>query len=224
MTVLQFGSSSGQSAREGRPFRGDSRLSSNLEHVAFRKMQISELFPSITWQESLDGVDFKPSWAQNKVSFLASVEQNVLKASGADELLQAFSGRECFGFVSKSGGLRARRGVQYPWKDGSVFQWIVGVWRVTFQAPAQRSDGYVRGEASRGAEPASRLITEEIFFVLRFPVSAFASKPSSGKACKGPNGSTFKRHLNKWPSRSPVKRKKTGLSLSCHSSQPLENS
>lgn len=89
----------------------------------------------------------KATWAQGKLRFLASVEQNVMKTSTTDRLLQALSSWECLGFVSKSEWLRALRGVGYPWKDGSVFQWIVRVWRVPFHAPGQRSDCYVRGEA-----------------------------------------------------------------------------
>lgn len=53
--------------------------------------------------------------------------------------------------------------------------------RFTHQLRGQA--GTSGGRASRGAEPASRLITEEIFFVLRFPVRALASKHSSVKAC-----------------------------------------
>lgn len=61
--------------------------------------------------------------------------------------------------------------------------------------PAQRWDGRGRGGASRGAEPASGLIAEEIFFVLRLPLSALAGEHGSVKACKCSNGLTFKRHL-----------------------------
>lgn len=114
-----------------------------------------------------------------------------MKTSVTERLLRALSSWECFGFVSKSGGL-AREVSNIRGRMDPFFSELSGFARSRFTQ--------VRGQIStlgvnRGAERASRLIAREIFFVLRFPVSAFATNHSSAEACKCSNGLTFKRHL-----------------------------
>lgn len=92
-----------------------------------------------------------------------------MKTSVTERLLRALCSRECFGFVSKSGGL-PREVSNIRGRMDAFFSELSGF--------AESRFTQVRGQISmlgvnRGAERASRLIAREIFFVLRFSCKCF---------------------------------------------------